>query len=301
MHFDLVDLMLFIHVAETSSLTRGAEQSNLSLPAASKRIKNFEEVLELKLLYRTSHGVTLTPAGQTFLHRARLVRQQLDALRGELQQYQAGNRGHVRVFANATTISESLAAVVPQFILNHPGIDIDLQERPNAEILRAAGEGSIDIGVVAGQVQAEGVEVLPYRGERLVLVAPPRHPLSRGGPVPFEATLDYDHIGLSQATALHTLLLDAAGELGRPLRTRMQLGNCDAVCRMVEAGVGVAVLPESPVRRHVQTMAIEIVPLSDAWAFRTLHIVVRSTQALPRHARDLIALLVAADHKGIVA
>ena len=292
MHFDLVDLTLLIHVAETNSLTRAAERSNLSLSAASKRVKNFEESLGLKLLYRTSHGVSLTPAGQTFLHRARLVRQQLELLRGELREYNAGSKGHVRVYANATTITEWLAAVLPDFILSYPGINIDLDERPNAEILRAASEGRIDMGIVAGQVQSDDVESVAYRAERLVLVTPIGHELQSEEPVLFEATLCCDYIGLSQASALQAALLGAASDLGKPLKTRMQLGNCDAVCRMVEAGAGIAVLPESPVRRHARTMAIAMTPLADEWAFRKLQIVVRNREALSPHARDLIDLLV---------
>ena len=72
-HFDLVDLRLMVRVAEANSLTKGAEASHISLPAASTRIKNLEESIGAKLLNRHSQGVTLTPPGQAFVHRARLV------------------------------------------------------------------------------------------------------------------------------------------------------------------------------------------------------------------------------------
>ena len=62
-HFDFADLRLFIRIAEENSLTRGAERVHMSLPAASTRIKNLEEALGAKLLYRASNGVTLTPPG----------------------------------------------------------------------------------------------------------------------------------------------------------------------------------------------------------------------------------------------
>ena len=77
-HFDLPDIRLFVNIAEANSLTRGAERSHMSLPAASIRIKNLEEGLGVKLLYRTSQGVTLTPPGQAFMHHARLVVQHGD-------------------------------------------------------------------------------------------------------------------------------------------------------------------------------------------------------------------------------
>ena len=77
LHFDLADLRLMVRIAEANSLTRGAEASFLSLPAASTRINNLEESLGAKLLYRTSQGVTLTPPGQAFVHHARVVLAQL--------------------------------------------------------------------------------------------------------------------------------------------------------------------------------------------------------------------------------
>src|SRR5690349_8045342 len=73
MHFDLTDLRLAVAIAEANSLTRGAERCHLSVPAVSVRIKNLEETLGTKLMYRSSQGVTLTPAGQALVHHARLV------------------------------------------------------------------------------------------------------------------------------------------------------------------------------------------------------------------------------------
>ena len=102
MHFDLVDLRLMVRIAETNGLTRGAEASHMSLPAASTRVKNLEESIGAKLLYRTSQGVTLTPPGQAFVHHARLVLGQIEHLRGDLQSFAKGIKGHLRVFANTS-------------------------------------------------------------------------------------------------------------------------------------------------------------------------------------------------------
>src|ERR1700722_286536 len=107
-YFDLVDVRLFANIAETNSLTHGAEQSHVSVPAASARIKKIEDRLGAKLLYRSRRGVTLPPAGHTFLHHGRLVLRQLDHLWGDLQDYTQGVKGHIRIFANTTAISEFL-------------------------------------------------------------------------------------------------------------------------------------------------------------------------------------------------
>lgn len=292
MHFDLVDLRLMVHVAEANSLTKGAEASHISLPAASTRIKNLEESIGTKLLYRTSQGVTLTPPGQAFVQHARTVLGQIEHLRGDLQEYAKGIKGHLRVFANTTALGEYLPPVLRNYLLSHPDVNIDLRERTSNDIVRAVSEGQIDIGIVAGLVRTESLETVPYRSDRLVLVVPAAHPLAGQAAIEFADTLGYDHVGLQESSAIHAFLRQACDQLRQPLKLRIQVGNFEAACRMIEASVGVGILPESAARRHGQTMAIAIVPLSDAWAIRAMQICVRSFEALPSFARELVDLLV---------
>jgi DNA-binding transcriptional LysR family regulator len=293
LHFDLVDLRLFVNIAEANSLTGGAERSFLSLPAVSTRIKHLEEMVGAKLLYRTSHGVTLTPPGLAFAHHARLVLAQLEQLRGDLQEYASGVKGHLRVFASTTAIAEFLPAVLRQYLRTHPDVNIDLRERMSVDIVRAVIEGSTDIGIVSGMVRTEGLQTLPYRQDRLVLAVPAQHPLAEQAAVEFADTLDYDHVTLHEASAIHTFLHQRARELHRNVRTRIQVGNFEAACRLIEAGVGVGLLPNSAARRYAQSMGVRVVPLSDDWSLRPLHIVVRSLDLLPAFAIELVELLVA--------
>jgi DNA-binding transcriptional LysR family regulator len=124
------------------------------------------------------------------------------------------------------------------------------------------------------------------------------HPLAGEDVVSFEETLEFDHVGLHEASAIHAFVKQAANALNKPLKIRIQASNFEAVCRMVEANAGVGVLPESSARRHAQTMAIRIVHLSDEWALRKLHVCVRSMRLLPHFARELVELLVADSAKG---
>lgn len=292
MHFDLVDLRLMVRIAESNSLTKGAEASHLSVPAASTRIKHLEESIGTKLLYRTSHGVTLTPPGQAFVFHARQVLGQIEHLRGDLQEYAQGIKGHLRVFANTTALGEFLPPVLHKYLLAHPDVNIDLRERLSHDIVRAVTEGQTDIGIVAGNVRTENLEVIPYRRDRLVLVVPRAHPLARRKAVEFADTLDFDYVGLHEASAIHAFVQQLCDGLNRSIKLRIHVGNFEAACRMIEATVGIGMLPESAARRHAQTMDIRIVPLKDEWALRALQICVRSLGALPTFARDLVDLLV---------
>ena len=292
MHFDLVDLRLMVRIAEANSLTKGAKASHISLPAASSRIKSLEESIGTKLLNRTSQGVTLTPPGQAFVHHARMVLGQIQHLRGDLQEYARGVKGHLRVFANTTALGEYLPPVLRSYLLSHPDVNIDLRERLSHDIIRAVSEGQTDIGIVAGLVRTENLETIPYRSDRLALVVPLCHALAEIQAVEFAKTLEFDHVGLQESSALQAFLRQVCDQLHRPLKQRIQVGNFEAACRMVEANVGVAILPESVARRHAQTMDVAIVPLSDQWAFRSMQICVRSLAALPMFARELVDLLV---------
>lgn len=300
MHFDLVDLRLMVHIADANSMTRGAELSFISLPAASTRIKNLEESIGAKLLNRTSQGVTLTPPGQAFVLHARMVLGQIEHLRGDMQEYVEGIKGHVRVFANTTSSSEFLPPVLRHFLRANPDVNIDLRERLSHDIVRAVTEGQTDIGIVAGLVRTENLQTLPYRRDRLVLVVPVGHALDGHTQIDFADTLALDYVGLHESSAIHAFLRQASDQLQRPIKQRIQVGNFETACRMIASGVGVGVLPESAASRHAHGMQIAIVPLSDAWSVREMQICVRALDALPAYAQDLVQLLVM-DAKGELA
>lgn len=294
-HFDLVDLRLFVKVAEANSLTRGAERSSLSLAAVSLRIKHLEEALGTKLLYRETRGVSTTEAGRVFLDHARQVLEQIERLQSGMQPFSSGVRGHVRLFANTTAISELLPSVLAKFFDIHSAISVDLQERLSIEIVRAVHEGIADIGVISAYVWAEGLETLPYRKDRLVLAVPFGHPLAQVEHMQFTDALEYEFIGLDAHSATHSFLQHEVSQSGRRMQQRIQVGNFDAMCRMVEANVGIGVLPEMAARRHAKLTKIKIVQLLDDWAARELRICVRRLDDLPIFARELIDFIVNSD------
>jgi DNA-binding transcriptional LysR family regulator len=289
--FDLVDINLFLNIAETDSLTHGAERSFLSVPSASTRIRNMEERLGTKLLYRSSHGVGLTPAGHAFLHHGRIVLQQLEHLRGDLQEYACGLKGHLRLCATTSCISEFLPAVLRMYLSTHPDVNVNLKEHLSRDIVRAVNEGTTDLGIVADIANPQGLETLPYRRYRYVLAMAARHPLAKRKAIAFEETLDFDQVCLLDGTVMHAFLMQAANELNRKLRIRVQVGNFEALCRMVENNVGIGLLPEPAAKRHIKALAIHVIPLTDGWAFRNLQICARSFKTLPLFAKELVEML----------
>ncbi len=288
MRFDLADLALFRHVVEAGSITRGAERANLALAAASTRIRNMEDALGVALVVRGRTGVTPTPAGRTLLQHARTLLRQAERLHEDLGAYGGGLAGQIRVLSNTNALTEFLPEALSSFLATHPNVNVDLEERLSDVIVGLIAEGVADIGVVAGTVDAGGLETYPFRQDRFVLVVAQDHPLARRAKIGFEDVLDHDFVGLDRASALQRFLAGKAVRIGRPLRLRVQLRSFDGVCRLVECKVGIGIVPETTARRVAKTMAIAVVPLMDAWAERELTICIRSLAELPLYARQLV-------------
>ena len=293
MQFDLTDLRLFVRTAEEGALTRGAARQHLSLAAASSRIKALEEQAGVALFQRQARGVRLTPAGDAFLHHARGVLRQTEQLSAELQEYGGGLRGHLRVFANTTAVMDFLPELLPAFMAAHPKINIDLQEKPNGDIARAVLEAEADIGIVSDSAPAvrAGLRAIHFSTDQLVLVVPRSHRWAQRRAIAFADTLAEDQIGMHASSTLHQHLRRVTEDMGQLLKLRIQLSSFDAVCRMVSAGVGVAVLPASAVRRNLAPLALVQIELTDDWRWRERYVLVRQDDSLPAYGQALIELL----------
>jgi DNA-binding transcriptional LysR family regulator len=288
MRFDLTDLSLFRHVVEAGSITHGAARAHLALGAASTRIRNMEDTLGASLLTRGRQGVRPTQAGRTLLQHARTILAQAEILREDLGVYADGLTGQVRVLSNTNALTEFLPDTLSSFLATHRHVSIDLEERLSDEIVDLIADGVADIGIIAGTVDAGRLTTYPFRSDRFVLVVARDHPLAAQSKIGFVDVLDYDFVGLDRASALQRFLAGKASRIGRPLRLRVQLRSFDAVCRLVEANVGVGIVPETTAQRAAKSSAIKIVELADAWAPRDLTICVRDYDALPPYAQQLV-------------
>ncbi|WP_334165158.1 LysR family transcriptional regulator [Phenylobacterium sp.] len=294
MRFDLTDLRLFCEVVDAGSITAGAEKSALALAAASTRIRGMELSLGASLLARSRQGVTPTPAGRLLLKHARAILAQSARMREDLGAFAGGVSGEVKVLANTNALTEFLPEALSSFLADHPHVSVDLEERLSDEIVGLIAEGVGDVGIVAGTVEVGALAAYPFRTDRFVVVTAKGHPLAARGRVSFAEVLEHDFVGLDRASSIQRFLTGRSAREGRPLRLRVQLRSFDAVCRLVECGVGVGIVPQTTASRAVKTTALEVVELTDDWAVRELKIVVRAMDELRPYARELVESLRAA-------
>ncbi|MGC5703450.1 LysR family transcriptional regulator [Pseudomonas sp. NFXW11] len=292
MHFDLIDLRLYLNSVEAGNITAGAARSHLSLAAASARIRAMEASLGIALLERGRRGISPTPAGKALAQHARTLLLHAEHLQQDLAEYAKGVKGQVRLLCNTTALSEYLPELLADFLHHHPHVDIDLQELPSQRITHALRQGAAELGIVSDAVDTQGLMTRPFRDDPLVLVLPPGHPLSEHPAPSFAQTLAHDYVGLASHSALAVYLEEQALHLGRRMQLRIRAEGFDALLRMVARGAGLALVPLAALQRNPQ-LRLQHRPLSEAWARRRLLLCARDFASLPLYAQGLCQALLA--------
>jgi len=291
MHLDLADLRLFRAIAEAGSITGGAARANLALASASARLQGMENSIGAALFIRGRRGVQPTPAGRALLAHARIVGQQVERMYAELGEYAHGVRGQVRLLCNTSALAEHLPQALSSFMAAHPQVDVDVEEGTSLEIVRSLLAGDGDIGIVADSVDFGSLQSFSFRADRLVLVVARGQALARRRKIGFAEALAHDFIGFTRGMALQEHLAGHAARLGMRIKVRARLRSFEAVCGMVERGLGVAIMPESAAQRCRQTMALSSIRLADPWATRQLTLCTRNITELPPYCRQLLQYL----------
>ncbi len=295
MHYDLTDLQLFLNVGDALNLTRAAEKSFMSVPSASLRIKHLEESFQTPLLIRRAKGLQLTQAGEALFKHARIVLQQLEVLHADLSPFAKGIKGRIRLQANSTATNTFLADALSAFLKDNPDIDIELEEHPSRAVIASVAKGMADLGIVAGSVQADELDVLPLYADELIVIAHPHDPITRHTSLRLADMLnDCRFVGLNQFNSIQTFLNRIAHGMGKRVNLRIQVGSFDAVCRMVDAGAGVAIVPRVCARSYARSENLRFLPLQDSWARREISLVRKHGRLLPEFGEALIRHLVSA-------
>ena len=290
-HFDLQSLRIFLLAAEAGSLTKAASQAHITLSAASKRLAELEKNAECRLFVRQPRGLELTPAGQGLVKHARRVLDAVNTMASELSDYASGVMGHVRISANVSAVIQFLPDDLALFLSQNPKLRINLEEALSGSIVEAVENGHTDIGIFADNVAVNSLEIRPYRKDRLVVLVPAGHPLSKVRTIKFVETLRYNFVGLNLGSSLLRRITDEAVSAGKVLKVNIQVTSFDAVCRMIQAGLGIGILPIDAISPGLLSHSLQAISLEDDWANRTLFLGINTETPLQPEAQKLYDFL----------
>lgn len=272
---DIDSLALFVRAAELRSLTKAAEASHIGLAAASRRIALLEHRFQAPLFERSPRGVELTAAGSTLFVHARALLLRMNHLQADMADYAAGRRGILKVLASTSAMTEFLPEDLAGFTAANPDIRLIIEERWSVEIVTAVAASDADVGIIMEGHSHDGITTFPYRSDRLAVVMRGDHPLAGRAPLAFADVLAHDVIALEGGSSMMRLLSTQAAIAGKTFRLRVQVRSFEAVCRMVQAGLGVGILPLQAATVLASGLALDVQPLADDWAERRMLVCVR--------------------------
>lgn len=273
MTFDLQSLLLFKSVVSCGSIAGAAEMHNIAASAVSRRIADLEIQIGTALLYRQQRGVALTPAGEEFLTHVTGLSNRLVRMEQAMENFSDGLRGVVRIAANTSSITQFLPEDLAAFVDDFPDVRIKLVEMFSTDVIAQVRLGHADIGICSGLTDPGDLDVTLYRRDTLVLAVPEGHALAGRPSVTLDDILEQDIVSLQDGSSIQGYVDAQAEAQGRLPKTRVQVMSFDGVRRMVEAHLGVAILPHGAVLDAARDSKLTMVPIDEPWADRELLLV----------------------------
>lgn len=291
MHFDIADMQLFLKVASAGSLTQGAKDGARSPSAASARLKSLENQLGTRLFYREPNGLLLTTAGIEFRAHAKKIVAEYELTKKTFQRKNYSSSEHLRVIANSASISEIIPEAILALLNYNPKITIDVQQKNPQQAIRSILDNEVDVAVVAGVADFHNVHSILFAIDYLVIATPKNHPLLSLPFINIKEVSKYPMLTISGSTLFH-FLNEKFQQSGCQASYRILLDGFEPIIRLIEAGAGVAIIPESVAVRFNKKFDFGIGKLQEDWAFRERRIIFNDIEFLSPSTLDFIKVIV---------
>lgn len=277
---DFITLLIFNTICEEGSLSKAAEKNMIALSAASKRLTDLEHAIGSKLFIRDSQGMKVTPAGESLLYYSRMIIDSIYKASVELDEYKVGLKGFVRLQSNLAAIIQFLPEELNTFIERNPQIKIELAQHTSVEIIENVNNRTSDLGICAGDFPNHELVYHLYRRDELIIVAQNQAYLDLHKISSLETALEHDLIGLQAHSSINQKLKQKAESLGLILKLRILVASFDALCRMVQSGIGVGIIPKKIYEIIGKPLGLATLPIEEDWAIRNLYLVSKPDELL---------------------
>lgn len=278
----------FLAVSGLGSFTRAAERLHLSQSAVSVLVGELERGLQVRLLDRTTRRVEVTPAGRQFAAQAAKIVSDLDHAVRHAHGFAQRLHGRLTVFAPPLLAMTVLPAAIAVHYLRHPGIAITVVDGGTEHLMTQIHAGEADLGIGTVNGDSPGVDLLPLAVDHLMLFCRASHALAQLADVPWAALPGERMIALTRHSDLRRLMDETARAAGVSLLPDYEVGQISTALAMVEAGLGVAILPGIACGVRLPG-ALATRALAPPVASRTIQAISRRGRALPPAASSFIA------------
>ncbi len=278
----LFQLHVFLAVVESGSFTKAGERIGLSQSGVSHTIAALEEDLGISLLHRSRSGIKLTEAGERIVTHVRTVLQQTEQIKQVAAQAAGLQIGTIRIGTFPSVSAKLLPGILRTYRSRYPGVEISLFEGSYPEIEEWIRAGVVDVGFTPFPV--EELDAVVLAEDPLKVVLPAQHPLSEQPFLQLEQLAEEPFI--MPMAGCERLVGEAFRGKGLNPDIQFEVADTSTILAMVEAGIGVTVVPELTLPRNLPNVkVVELVPQ----VLRRIGLAVRSQDQSPPAVKAFIA------------
>ncbi len=279
---------MFCDVVETGSFSRAAQLNHVTQSAVSQQIRALELRYDQKLLSRSARQVTPTPAGERLFRGSKEVLARFGEVEQEIREQGLEIAGTATVATIYSVGLHELQHIQRALLKSHPKVNMRLTYHRSDQVYEAVVLGAAEIGVVAYPQPRAGIDVLPFRDDRLALVCAPNHPFASKSKVSMAAAAGSPFIAFDGEAPTRKAIDKLFNEKGLTLNPVMEMDNVETIKRAVEMGLGVSVLPSATVTHEVAAGTLVSRPFVDGTYIRPIGLLVRKGKYLDRASQAVL-------------
>lgn len=253
----------FLEVARRGSVSRAAEALYITQPTLTARLHGLERELGARLFLRTPRGMRLTEAGRAWVPYAERAMRALLEGRDALEQVMSASAGHLMIAAAPAVSTYLLPDLLERFVAAHPRVEVSVRTGHSEDIVALVLRDEVQVGL-GRMIQNPELELRPFHREELVLVCAPDHAFATRRSVTMAEVTNQKLIMFDRTSSYYEITHSAFVAAGARLKRYMELDSIEAAKKMVERGLGVALLPATAVVREVEGHDLSRVKVRDA-------------------------------------
>ena len=278
----LESLKMFCDVVETGSFSRAAQLNHVTQSAVSQQIRALETRYEQKLLSRSARQLTPTPAGERLFRGCKEILARFAEVESEIREQSTAVQGTTTVSTIYSVGLHELASVQKQLLKTHPKVNMRLNYRRNDQVYDDVILGAAEIGIVAYPQPRAGVDILPFRDDKLAVVCAPNHSFASKAKVSLTALSGVPFIAFDREAPTRKALDRLFREKNLDLNPVMEMDNIETIKRAVEMELGVAIMPLATCQAEVTAGTLVVKPFAEGPVSRPIGLLIRKGKYLDR-------------------
>ena len=282
---------VFCDLIETTSFSEAAERNGISQSAVSQQVRALEDRFGVTLVERGRRNFAVTPEGEVFLKAAREILEAYRSIEEELGAMRDIVAGRLTIATVYSIGFHELPPYIEEFRQKFPDVDVQVQYRRSNQVYADVSDNHADLGLVAYPQEKKGVEIEPAWKDRLVIVCPPRHPLSERNSIELREINGERFISFEPDLPTRKAIDSMFSQSGIEVKEVVEFDNIETVKRGVLIENAISIVPSESVRSEVESGTLASIPISGNFVYRPLGIVRRRTKAVTPAMREMISIL----------